>query len=71
MKKFLIVAAIAIGMLTSCNKKAKNETENCEVQNTEATEQVQGNTDSINQVSRDSINIVEPDKVDAAHGHTH
>ena len=63
MKKFLIVAAIAIGMLTSCNQKAKNETESTEIQTNETTKQVQENTDS--------INIVEPDKVDAAHGHTH
>ncbi|WP_339920803.1 hypothetical protein [uncultured Flavobacterium sp.] len=71
MKNFLIVATIAIGMLTSCNQKAKNETESTEIQTNETTKQVQENTDSINQVSMDSINIVEPNKVDAAHGHTH
>jgi hypothetical protein len=71
MKKILIVAAIAIGMFTSCNKKANNETENTEAQTTETTEQVQVSTDSINPVNTDSINKVEQDKVDAAHGHTH
>lgn len=71
MKNFLILAAIAIGMLTSCNKKANNETENTEVQTMETTEQVQVMTDTSNQVSTDSINKVEQDKVDAAHGHTH
>ena len=71
MKNFLIVATIAIGMLTSCNKKADNETENTEVQTTETTEQVQVMTDTTNQVSMDSINQMEQDKVDAAHGHTH
>ncbi|TDE44985.1 hypothetical protein E0I26_07575 [Flavobacterium rhamnosiphilum] len=71
MKNFLIVAAIAIGMLASCNKKANNETENTEVQPAETTEQVQVITDTTNQVSTDSINQVEQDKVDAAHGHTH
>lgn len=71
MKNFLIVATIAIGMLTSCNKKANNETENTEVETAETTEQVQMITDSTDQVSTDSINQVEQDKVDAAHGHTH
>ena len=70
MKNFLIVAAVAIGMLTSCNKKANNEAENTEVQTIETTE-VQVLTDTTNQVSTDSINQVEQDKVDAAHGHTH
>ena len=71
MKKILIVATIAIGMLASCNKKTNNETENTEVQTTETTEQVQVMTDSINQVNMDSINQMEQDKVDAAHGHKH
>lgn len=71
MKNFLIVATIAIGMLTSCNQKAKNETENTEIQTIETTEQVQVSTDSTNQVNMDSINKAEQDKVDAAHGHTH
>ena len=71
MKKFLILAAIAIGMLTSCNKKENNETENTEVQTTETTDQVQVMIDTTNQASTDSINQVEQDKVDAAHGHTH
>ncbi|MFV8376209.1 hypothetical protein [Flavobacterium sp. LB1P71] len=71
MKKILIVATIAIGMLASCNKKANNETENTEVQTTETTEQVQVMTDTTDQASTDSINKVEQDKVDAAHGHTH
>ncbi|MFV8361015.1 hypothetical protein [Flavobacterium sp. LS1P3] len=71
MKKILILAAIAIGMLISCNKKANNETENTEVQTIETTEQVQTITDTTNQVSTDSINQAEQDKVDAAHGHTH
>ena len=71
MKNFLILAAIAIGMLASCNKKANNETKNTEVQTTETTEQVQVMTDTTNQASTDSINQVEQDKVDAAHGHTH
>ena len=71
MKNFLIVATIAIGILTSCNKKANNETENTEVITAETTEQVQMIKDSTDQVSTDSINQVEQDKVDAAHGHTH
>ena len=71
MKNFLIVATIAIGMLVSCNKKTDNETENTEVRTTETTEQVQEVTDTTNQVRMDSINLVEQDKVDAAHGHTH
>ncbi|MBQ0909422.1 hypothetical protein KBJ98_11965 [Flavobacterium sp. F-328] len=71
MKKNLIVATIAIGMFISCNKKADNETKNTEVQTTETTEQVQVMTDTTNQKSMDSINQVEQDKVDAAHGHTH
>ena len=71
MKKILIVATIAIGMLVSCNKKANNETENTEVQTIETTEQVQVITDTTGQLSTDSINKVEQDKVDAAHGHTH
>lgn len=71
MKNFLIVATIAIGMLASCNKKANNETENTEVQTIETTEQVQVITDTTGQLSTDSINKVEQDKVDTAHGHTH
>lgn len=71
MKNFLIVATIAIGMLTSCNNKANNETDNTEIQPTETVEQVQVVTDSTAQVRTDSINQVEQDKVDAAHGHTH
>lgn len=71
MKNFLIVATIAIGMLTSCNKKAENEIENTEVQTTETTEQVPIMIDTTNQASMDSINQVEQAKVDAAHGHTH
>lgn len=70
MKNFLIVATIAIGMLTSCNKKANNETENADVQTMETTEQVQVITDTTNQINMDSIQV-EQDKVDAAHGHTH
>ncbi|MFV8392900.1 hypothetical protein [Flavobacterium sp. LB2P6] len=58
-------------MLTSCNNKANNETENTEFQSTETVEQVQVVPDSTDQVSTDSINHVEQDKVDAAHGHTH
>ena len=71
MKKNLIIATIAIVMSASCNKKANNATENLEVQSTETTEQVQGIPDSTNQVITDSINKVEQDKIDAAHGHTH
>ena len=63
MKRFFIVATIAIAMCTSCKDKASTETENVEVPATEATEQVDATTDSIQQA--------EQAKIDAEHGHSH
>lgn len=70
MKNFLILAAIAIGVLTSCNKKVNTE-ENTEIKASETTEQVQVMTDTVNQVDSDSVAKSEQAKVDPAHGHTH
>lgn len=63
MKNLLIIAIVAIGMLTSCKEKANAETENTEVQAAETTEQ--------SQVISDSVAKAEQAKVDAAHGHSH
>lgn len=70
MKNILIIAIVAISMLTSCNKKADAETENTEVQATETTEQQSTSTDTIN--TADSLNKVQSreDQI-KEHGHAH
>lgn len=70
MKNILAVAIITLATLTSCNKKANDET-----QNATTTEQQSTSTDTINntdQAKADSINKMQSEAEQVkAHGHAH
>lgn len=70
MKNILAVAIITVATLTSCNKKANDET-----QNATTTEQQSISTDTVKntaQAKEDSINKIQSDEDQVkAHGHAH